>query len=320
MHFNKSLSDIEFKLLICFGIFYLFYFLRMAYIAYQLQSNFKYVLLKFILRTIYFALLMAGMLAPSFGDVKKEISISEKEMYFLVDISRSMSVRDVQPNRLLKAKSTLKTIIQNLNNDKIGLIIFSKEAFIQCPLTTDKEALNLFIETINDNILDDKGTDFAPAIHLAVNKLSQTEQKENIAKFIILISDGEDFSNTTENELELAAKKQISIYTLGIGTDKGEKIPYNKGYAIDEDGNYEISKLQKKQLKNIARTSNGKYYEINENINESNRLIRDIDQLKGIKTDSKIIDVAADKYFYFIFIALILIIFDVIITFKTIKI
>jgi Ca-activated chloride channel family protein len=292
----------------------------MAYIAYQLQSNFKYVLLKFILRTIYFALLMAGMLAPSFGDVKKEISISEKEMYFLVDISRSMSVRDVQPNRLLKAKSTLKTIIQNLNNDKIGLIIFSKEAFIQCPLTTDKEALNLFIETINDNILDDKGTDFAPAIHLAVNKLSQTEQKENIAKFIILISDGEDFSNTTENELELAAKKQISIYTLGIGTDKGEKIPYNKGYAIDEDGNYEISKLQKKQLKNIARTSNGKYYEINENINESNRLIRDIDQLKGIKTDSKIIDVAADKYFYLIFIALILIIFDVIITFKTIKI
>lgn len=319
MHFNKPLSDFEFKLLICFGVLYFLYFARMAYIGYQMKANFKYVILKFLLRSVYFSLLIIGMLSPSFGDVKKEIEISEKEIFFLVDVSRSMSVKDVQPNRLLKTQAALKTVISNINSDKLGLIIFAKDAYIQCPLTNDKDAINMFVETINEDLLVDRGTDFVPALELAIDKLSSTNQAETTAKIIVLFSDGEDFSDNTDNAIELAERKHIPIYTVGVGTDKGGKIPFSKGYAMDEDGNFEISKLLKKQLKNIAKLTGGKYYEINEYINESERVVRDIDQLKGIVTDTKVINIVADKYFYFVFIALILMIFDVLITFKTIK-
>lgn len=291
----------------------------MAYIGYQMKANFKYVILKFLLRSVYFSLLIIGMLSPSFGDVKKEIEISEKEIFFLVDVSRSMSVKDVQPNRLLKTQAALKTVISNINSDKLGLIIFAKDAYIQCPLTNDKDAINMFVETINEDLLVDRGTDFVPALELAIDKLSSTNQAETTAKIIVLFSDGEDFSDNTDNAIELAERKHIPIYTVGVGTDKGGKIPFSKGYAMDEDGNFEISKLQKKQLKTIAKLTGGKYYEINEYINESERVVRDIDQLKGIVTDTKVINIVADKYFYFVFIALILMIFDVLITFKTIK-
>ena len=319
MHFNKPLSGIEYYLLLCFGIFYIFYFIRMAYIGYQMKANFKYVVLKFILRSIYFSLLLMAILSPSFGDVKKEITITEKEVYFLVDISRSMSVKDIQPNRLIQTKTALKHIIKTLNTDKFGLIIFSKAAFIQCPLTNDKEAFSMFVETINEDLLQDRGTDFNPAIELANNKLIQTKQAESTAKIILLFSDGEDFGDNTESAIKLANKNHIPIYTIGIGTAKGGKIPFTHGYALDEDGNYVISKLQKTALKNISKLTGGKYYEINEFINESERLVRDLNQVKGITTDTKTINVNADKYFYFVFIAFIFITFDALITFKTIK-
>jgi Ca-activated chloride channel family protein len=291
----------------------------MAYIGYQMKANFKYVLVKFIIRSIYFALLMMAMLSPSFGDIKKEIQISEKEIFFCVDVSRSMSVKDVQPNRLLKTKSALKSVVESLSSDKLGLIIFAKDAYIQCPLTSDKEAIKMFIETINEDLLIDRGTDFVPAIELATSKLKSSNPSENTAKIIVLLSDGEDFGDNISSVLELAEKQHIRIYTVGIGTDKGGKIPYGKAFALDDEGNLAISQLQKKELKNIARVSNGKYYEINENINETERLVRDIEQLKGIVTDTKIINIVADKYFYFLFIALLLIIFDILVTFKTIK-
>lgn len=318
MHFNKPLSNIEYYLLLCFGIFYLCYFIRMAYIGYQMKANFKYVVLKFFLRSIYFSLILMAILSPSFGDVKKEITISEKEIFFLVDVSRSMSVKDVQPNRLIKTKKTLIATIKGINANKVGLIIFAKDAYVQCPLTSDKEAIQMFIETINENLLVDRGTDYSVAISLAIEKLLQTNTTASTAKIIVLFSDGEDFSQNTETSIALAKRKHIPIYTVGIGTEKGEKIPFNKGYALDEDGNYVYSTLQKTQLKNIARTTGGKYYEINDNFNDGDRLLRDIDILKGIVTDTKIVNVAADKYFYFIFIALIFIIFDVLVTFKTI--
>jgi Ca-activated chloride channel family protein len=260
-----------------------------------------------------------AILSPSFGDVKKEITISEKEIFFLVDVSRSMSVKDVQPNRLIKTKQTLISTIKGINADKVGLIIFAKDAYVQCPLTNDKEAIQMFVETVNEDLLMEKGTDYSVAISLAIDKLVQTKTKESTAKIIVLFSDGEDFSQNTETSISLAKRKHIPIYTVGIGTEKGEKIPFNKGYALDEDGNYVLSTLQKKQLKNIARQTGGKYYEINDHFNDGDRLLRDIDLLKGIVTDTKMINVTADKYFYFIFIALVLIIFDVLVTFKTIK-
>src|SRR5258708_981291 len=162
-----------------------------------------------------------------------------KDMMICVDLSKSMDAFDVQPTRLEKVKFEMKKIVEAFNSDRIGIIIFSSEAFVQCPLTYDQNALNLFIETMNTNLVPPTGTDFGPPLRMALSKLDDqegpgTQQK---SKVIILISDGEDFGEqTTQVDQEIEAR-DIKLFTLGVGTEKGSQIYSGRGYKMDERGN-----------------------------------------------------------------------------------
>ena len=238
-----------------------------------------------------------------------------------VDLSQSMNAIDIQPSRLEKVKYELNNIIEQFNSDRIGLIIFSSEAFIQCPLTYDQSALGLFIETLNSRLVPRTGTDFGPALSLALDKLDTDESSIDAkAKIIILISDGEDFGDKTANVRTEIKDRGIKLFTLGVGTTQGSKINTANGYKKDQAGNEVISKLNRKSLKELAARTGGKYFEINQRQNDVSRLINTINSVEGQLRDARMVDVSANKYIYFLLAALILLIIDLLTTIKTIRI
>jgi Ca-activated chloride channel family protein len=321
MNWFKSLGSFEYISIGVFLLAYLLYTIRVFRLSKFLGNRHGSAIPKFILRSVFFALVIIALLGPSFGNDSKEIKSVGKDIMIAVDLSQSMNAIDIQPSRLEKVKYELNNIIEQFNSDRIGLIIFSSEAFIQCPLTYDQSALGLFIETLNSRLVPRTGTDFAPALSLALNKLDTDESSIDAkAKIIILISDGEDFGDKTSNVRTEIKDQGIKLFTLGVGTTQGSKINTANGYKKDQAGNDVISKLNRQSLKELAARTGGKYFEINQRQNDVSRLINTINNVEGQLRDARQVDVSANKYIYFLMAALILLIIDLLTTIKTIRI
>jgi Ca-activated chloride channel family protein len=262
------------------------------------------------------------LLGPSFGQSQREVSSIGKDIYLLVDLSESMNATDIQPTRLEKVKFELKNIVDAFNSDRLGLIIFSSEAFVQSPLTYDQNALNLFIETLNTNLVPNSGTDFGPPLNMAYEKLMQEESTitQPKSKIIIMISDGEDFGEETGEIAEKIEEAGIKLFTLGVGTETGSRIRTASGFKKDRQGNEVITRLDDRQLKSLAVETDGKYFEINDRNNDVERLINTINQIEGELRDTRLMDVSANKYFYFLWLALFFMVFDFLFSIKTIRI
>ena len=322
MEYIKEFGFIEILLILTFIIFYLIYIVRLLRINSSISVSFKGVITKIIFRSTYFFLMIIALLGPSFGSSKKEIKVIGKDIMIAIDLSESMNANDIQPSRLEKIKFELKKIIDEFNSDRIGIIMFSNEAYIQCPLTYDKNALNLFIETLNTGLVPNSGTDFGPPLDLSLDKLLVDKiQKNDKSKIIILISDGEDFGENTYEIVDKIKESSIKLFTVGIGTAKGTRITLRNGlFKKDKDGKEVITKLNSTSLKKIANETKGKYFEISNQINQINGMIYEIKEIKGDLIDSKSIDVTKNKYFYFLFVALMLMSMDFLFNFKIIKI
>ena len=322
MEYIKEFGFIEILLILTFIIFYLIYIVRLLRINSSISVSFKGVITKIIFRSTYFFLMIIALLGPSFGNSKKEIKVIGKDIMIAIDLSESMNANDIQPSRLEKIKFELKKIIDEFNSDRIGIIMFSNEAYIQCPLTYDKNALNLFIETLNTGLVPNSGTDFGPPLDLSLDKLLADKIQENDkSKIIILISDGEDFGENTYEIVDKIKESSIKLFTVGIGTAQGTRITLRNGlFKKDKDGKEVITKLNSTSLKKIANETKGKYFEISNQINQINGMIYEIKEIKGDLIDSKFMDVTKNKYFYFLFVALILMSMDFLFNFKIIKI
>lgn len=307
------------------GLFLLLYILfltRMINIARKLHTRFAGIATKMALRTAYFVLLIIAVLGPSFGESKREVKSVGKDIFMLVDLSQSMDATDVQPSRLAKVKFELKNIVEAFSSDRMGIVIFSSEAFMQVPLTYDQNALNLFIETLNTGLVPNTGTDFEPPLRLALDKLNDEESPvtQQKSKVILLISDGEDFGENTEEIVDDVENSSIKLFTLGVGTEQGSRIPTRSGFKQNNQGGDVITKLDSRSLRQLAADTDGKYFEINETRNDVSRLINTIKGIEGELRDSRQVDVSANRYYYFLAIALALIVLDVLFSFKTVKI
>ncbi len=240
-----------------------------------------------------------------------------------VDLSKSMDAFDIQPSRLEKIKFELKKVVEAFNSDRIGVIIFSSEAFMQCPLTYDQNALDLFIETMNTSLVPSSGTDFGPPLQMALQKLQDQEgspRTNQKSKVIILISDGEDFGEETGKIAKDIEDGGIKLFTLGIGTERGSQIYAGRGYKMDQQGNTVVSKLNSTSLKKLANQTSGQYFEITDYSNDVSRLISTISKIEGETRDARLIDVSANRYFYFLVGALILLILDIVLSVRTVSI
>lgn len=322
MIFFRSLGWFEVVLAILFVGFYLLYILKLWRISRVLKTPFYTIIIKLGIRTTLFALLIIAYLGPSFGSSKREIKSVGKDIMICVDLSKSMDAFDVPPTRLEKIKYEMKKIVAAFNSDRVGVIIFSSEAFMQCPLTFDQNALNLFIETMNTSLVPSSGTDFAPALKMALKKLDEetTSSAQQKSKVIILISDGEDFGEETSEIAREVEDQEIKLFALGVGTEKGSQIQTGRGFKTDNSGNVVVSKLNATSLKSLASKTNGQYFEINESRNDVNRLISTIGKIEGELRDARTVDVSANRYFYFLLAALILLVLDLLVSIKTVTI
>lgn len=322
MTWYRPLGTYELVIIGLFILAYLLYITRVIKIGKALKTPVYGVFGKIVLRTVYFALFIISLLGPSFGSSKREIKSIGKDIMIAIDLSQSMNAADVPPTRLTKVKYELSKIINEFRSDRIGLIIFSSEAFVQCPLTYDQAALNLFIETLHSGLVPNAGTDFGPALAMSLDKLDTKDDNplDSKAKIILLISDGEDFGDETSNALAEIKERGVKLFALGVGTSKGSKIETPYGFLKDRSGNDVITKLNNKSLKNLTARTGGKYFEINDRVNDTERLINTINNVEGQLRDARVVDVSANKYIYFLLAAFTLLIIDVLTTVKTIKI
>ncbi|MEO5599795.1 MAG: VWA domain-containing protein [Cyclobacteriaceae bacterium] len=322
MDWYRTFGSVEVVFIAAFVLFYCLYLFRIIKVARTLNTPFSTVFIKLFIRSLFFGLLIVAILGPSFGGSKKEVRSIGKDIMICVDMSKSMDAYDIQPTRLEKVKNELKKLIAAFNSDRIGIIIFGSEAFVQCPLTFDQNALNLFIETMNTGLVPVSGTDFGPALSMALNKLKDEEgqARESKSKVIIMISDGEDFGEETDDIVTEVENQDIKLFTLGVGTEKGGNIYAGNGVKKDQAGVPVVTKLNSRSLRNLADKTGGQYFEINESRNDVSRLINTIGKIEGELRDARFVDVTANKYFYFLAIAGALLLLDIIINVKTISI
>ena len=322
MNFQEDIGIFELSLVSLFLMFYFLYLVRIYKINQQIKVNLKAVFMKFILRVTFFTLLIISLLGPNFGIKEEKVEVVGKDIMIAIDLSESMNAKDIQPSRIEKVKFEIKKIVDEFSGDRIGIIMFSGEAFVQCPLTYDKNALNLFVETLNTGLVPNSGTDFGPPLELGLSKLQDENSGDNDfkSKIIILFSDGEDFGEDTDQSIEKIKENSLKLFSVGIGTDEGSKILDDFGnFKKDNEGNDVITKLNSSSLRETADKTGGKYYEISKNKNEINQMITEIKNIKGDIIDQQTSNISENKYFYFLLIALVLVAIDFIFVSKIIS-
>ncbi|MDP4115801.1 MAG: VWA domain-containing protein, partial [Bacteroidota bacterium] len=259
--------------------------------------SFKKTLLKQCLIVVSIVLLITCLAAPQIGAKFEDVKQTGSDVYILLDVSLSMKAKDVPPSRLDNAKLQIENLISNLKGDRIGLIVFSGEAYVQFPLTNDYSAARLFLNAIDESTVPQHGTSISSALNLAVNSFDNKPSD----KAVVIITDGEDHEGNIFEEIENGQEKNIKFYFIGIGTKEGKTIPVGNQVKIDFYGDTVITKLDDKVLKEIALKGGGKYYQANGSSNALMSIYSDLGQLKKAEYGTKRVTAYEDRYYYFLF-------------------
>ncbi|WP_149244257.1 VWA domain-containing protein [Dyadobacter sp. 32] len=319
MNWNYPFETTEYFFIFFFIIAYVTFLIRTIRVARLLNTTARTLILKLFLRSIYFILLIISLLGPSFGEASREIQAKGKDIYLLVDLSKSMDAVDVSPSRLEKVKFEMNRFIENERANRIGIIIFSNEAFVQVPLTYDATALGLFIQSLQTSLLPTSGTNVCGSLELAYKKLINGNDPSSRSKMVVLFTDGENKSNCSGILYNNLRRFGVGTYVVAVGTRTGISIKENGKLLKDENDRLVVSRLDENFLKNVASNTKGQYYELNNEKSEINRMITDINAADGTLIDTRTVTVVSNKYFYFLGAALLLIIMDVLITIGTFR-
>jgi Ca-activated chloride channel family protein len=216
--------------------------------------------IKFWLMLLILALLIVMLARPQMGTKISREKRSGIETIIALDISNSMKSEDVAPSRLLKSKMLVENMVDNFTNDKVGLIVFAGDAFVQLPITSDYVSAKMFLGGIEPSLISSQGTDIALAINMAVESFTK---QDKIGRAIIVITDGEDHEGGAIEAAENALDKGMRVYVLGVGSTKGSPIPDdNGGYMKDNTGEVVMTSLNEQMCKDIARAGGGAYIHV----------------------------------------------------------
>lgn len=215
-------------------------------------------------------LLIIAAAGPKLGTEVREVKRQGVDLLVALDLSASMNAEDVKPSRLEKAKYEISRLIERLDGDRVGLVVFTGESYLQAPMTLDYSALRMFLNIAETKQMPSSSTDFSAAMETASEAFGSIEEDKggNAAKVMLIISDGENHGEAYNSSLEQLRDQNVSVYTLGIGTSSGTTIPlYDDagslmGYKRNEDGKVVTTTLQPDVLQSIAEEGNGEYYEI----------------------------------------------------------
>jgi Ca-activated chloride channel family protein len=218
-------------------------------------------------RTLHYFLSALGLTSlfvclarPQWGTVEEKKQHEDLCILFAIDTSKSMLAEDVSPNRLALAKLSIVELLEQLKGHRLGLVAFAGDAFLQCPLTKDYGAFSLSLDAVDTTIIQKGGTDIAAALQVA----QQAFEEGQSSKYLVLITDGEDLGADGIRQAKIAAKQGVVVYTVGVGSAKGERIPIRREggrieYLKDERGQYVTTRLDETTLNEIAETTRGFY-------------------------------------------------------------
>ena len=260
--------------------------------------------------------LIIGISNPQIGTKMEEVKREGVDLMIAIDLSHSMMAQDIKPNRLERAKQAISRLIDKLEGDRIGLVVFAGEAYVQLPITTDYSAAKLFLSTVNTSIIPTQGTKIGNAIDLCIKSF---DQENNQNKAIIIITDGENHDEEAISSAKIAQEQNIYIHTLGMGLTKGGPIPiYNKygstsEFRKDREGNIIITKLNETILKEIAQIGMGTYVRANNSKSGLSVLFDEINKMEKKEIGTMIFTNYKDRFQIFIGISLILLILNLII-------
>lgn len=263
-------------------------------------------LVKFWLLQAALALIIVMLARPQFGTRISHEKRQGIETLIAMDISNSMLAEDVTPSRLDRCKMMVENLVDNFTDDKIGLIVFAGDAFIQLPITSDYVSAKMFLSDIQPSMITTQGTDIALAISKAQNSFTQ---EENIGKAIIVITDGEDHEGKAVEAAKEAKNKGMRVYVLGVGSDGGAPIPDgNGGYMKDRSGNTVMTRLNQDMCRQIAQAGGGAYIHVDNNSDAQRQLDNELAKLAKKETESTVFSEYDEQFQAVCILALLLLI------------
>jgi Ca-activated chloride channel homolog len=213
---------------------------------------------KFVLLSIALTAIIIGLANLQAGDKFEKVQRKGVEVIVALDVSKSMLAKDIEPNRLTRAKQLILRLMETMSNDRVGLIVFAGRPYLHVPLTIDYSAVKMMLQNVSPDMVPAQGTVIGDAIDMAMNSFTQIEHKY---KSIIVISDGEDHDEKALQKAKEAADAGIIIHTIGVGSPQGATLwdEDTKAPKLDENGNIVVSKLNEEELRSIAGAGNGTY-------------------------------------------------------------
>ena len=265
---------------------------------------------KFWLLQAALALLIIMLARPQFGTRISHEKRTGIETIIAMDISNSMLAEDVVPSRLERAKMMVENLVDNFTNDKIGLIVFAGDAFVQLPITSDYVSAKMFLSNIDPSMMQDQGTDIRAAIESAMHSFTQ---QENIGKAIIVITDGEDHEGGALEAAQAARERGMRVYVLGVGSTEGAPIPVpgTGDYMHDNTGNTVMSALNEQMCREVAQAGGGAYIHVENNSNAQRQLDEELDKLEKNESESTIYSDFDEQFQAVGILALILLVLEV---------
>lgn len=261
---------------------------------------------KFWLLMAALALLIVTLARPQMGSKVSHEKRNGIEIIIAMDISNSMKAEDVVPSRLDKSKLMVENLVDHFTTDKVGLVVFAGDAFVQLPITSDYVSAKMFLQNITPSLINTQGTDIAKALTVSMRSFTQ---QDKMGKAIVLITDGEDHEGGALEAAKAAAKKGINVFILGVGDPKGAPIPTgNGGYMTDNTGQTVLSALNEKMCSEVAQAGSGMYIHVDNTSDAQDQLNAQLTKLQKGDTDSVIYSEYDEQFQAFALLALLLLI------------
>ena len=224
---------------------------------------------------------------PQFGSKQETVKRKGVEVIIALDISNSMLAQDVQPSRLEKAKRLISRLVDELDNDKVGMIVFAGDAFTQLPITSDYISAKMFLESISPSLISKQGTAIGEAINLATRSFTP---QEGVGRAIIVITDGENHEGGAVEAAKAAAEKGIQVSVLGVGMPEGAPIPVEgtNDYRRDREGNVIVTRLNEGMCQEIAKDGKGIYVRVDNSNSAQKAISQEISKMAKSDVESKI--------------------------------
>lgn len=253
-----------------------------------------------------------GLARPQMGAKIKESNRKGAEIMIALDVSNSMLAQDYSPNRLERAKLAISRLVDKLHGDRIGLIVFAGQSFVQLPITTDYVSAKIFLNTIGTESVPVQGTALGDAINTAIKSFSSEAQMQEDNKAIILITDGENHEDDPVEAARMAAEVGIRVFCIGVGSPEGKPIPYGPDGELlkDREGNIVVTKLDEKILEEVAAAGEGAYIRAGNAEFGLNPIIDELKQLQEQQFKSVVFEDFEEQYMYFFAIALVFLLLE----------